>query len=38
MILRCAFEVAGAKTVVSSLWKVDDRATATLMQHFYENY
>ena len=38
MSLRRAFEVAGAKTVVSSLWKVEDRATATLMGHFYENY
>jgi len=36
--LRRGFAVAGAKTVVSSLWKVDDRATATLMRHFYENY
>jgi CHAT domain-containing protein len=38
MSLRRAFEVAGARTVVSSLWKVDDRAAATLMKHFYENY
>jgi len=38
MSLRRAFEVAGAKTVVSSLWKVDDRATATLMAQFYKNY
>ncbi|HEX9793116.1 MAG TPA: tetratricopeptide repeat protein, partial [Planctomycetota bacterium] len=38
MSLRRAFEVAGAKTVVSSLWKIDDRATATLMRWFYENY
>jgi CHAT domain-containing protein len=38
MSLRRAFEVAGAKTVISSLWKVDDRASATLMRTFYENY
>jgi len=36
--LRRGFAVAGARTVVSSLWKVDDRAAATLMRHFYENY
>ncbi len=38
MSLRRAFEVAGARTVVSSLWKVDDRAAATLMGDFYRNY
>lgn len=36
--LRRAFEVAGAKTVVSSLWQVDDEATVDLMTRFYENY
>lgn len=38
MSLRRAFEVAGTKTVVSSMWKVDDRATAQLMKWFYQNY
>jgi tetratricopeptide (TPR) repeat protein/CHAT domain-containing protein len=38
MSLRRAFEVAGARTVISSLWKVDDRAAAELMKAFYENY
>lgn len=38
MSLRRAFEVAGAQTVVSSLWKVDDRASARIMAHFYQNY
>jgi CHAT domain-containing protein len=34
--LTHAFMSAGAKSVVASLWKVDDRATAVLMAHFYE--
>ncbi len=37
MSLRRAFSVAGADTVVSSLWKVDDQATAQLMKDFYAN-
>ncbi|NQU49144.1 MAG: CHAT domain-containing protein, partial [Planctomycetes bacterium] len=37
MSLRRAFEVAGARTVVSSLWKVDDQSTANLMSYFYQN-
>jgi len=35
--LRRAFMVAGAKTLVMSLWKVPDLATAFLMDRFYDN-
>jgi CHAT domain-containing protein len=34
--LTHAFMSAGSKSVVASLWKVDDRATAVLMTHFYD--
>jgi CHAT domain-containing protein len=33
--LTRGFMYAGATTVVASLWKVDDEATAELMKHFY---
>lgn len=33
--LTRGFMYAGAPRVVASLWKVDDRATAELMKHFY---
>ncbi len=35
--LAHAFLQAGAKSLLVSLWKVDDRATAMLMQRFYED-
>jgi hypothetical protein len=34
--LTRGFMYAGASSVVASLWKVDDEATAELMKHFYE--
>ena len=35
--LTRGFMYAGSPRVVSSLWKVDDAATAVLMKHFYQN-
>jgi CHAT domain-containing protein len=35
--LTRGFMYAGASSVVASLWKVDDEATADLMKHFYTN-
>lgn len=37
MSLTNAFLHAGARRVVASLWKVDDEATAELMQRFYQH-
>jgi len=35
--LTHSFISAGSKSVVASLWKVDDRATAALMDEFYQS-
>jgi CHAT domain-containing protein len=36
--LQRALQIAGARTTVTSLWKVDDAATQALMVEFYRNY
>ncbi len=37
MGLQRSFHVAGARTVVSTLWNVPDAATRNLMERFYDN-
>ena len=36
--LQRGFKLAGANTLLMSLWKVDDNATQKLMTEFYRNY
>ncbi len=33
-----AFQYAGAKNVLFSLWKINDFSTSEIMRHFYSNY
>jgi CHAT domain-containing protein len=36
--LQRAFQLAGARSVMGSLWKISDEATVTFMETFYKSY
>jgi CHAT domain-containing protein len=36
--IQRGFQVAGARTTVASLWKVNDEVTGRIMEEFYRNY
>ena len=35
--LARAFQIAGARSIVTALWAIPDRATQFFMEHFYHN-
>ena len=35
--LARAFQIAGARSIVTALWAIPDRATQCFMEHFYDN-
>ncbi len=35
--LAHAFNYAGSKSILTSLWKIDEKSTATIINYFYEN-
>ncbi len=36
--IQRAFQVAGARSTIATLWKVNDEATRRIMEEFYRNY
>jgi tetratricopeptide (TPR) repeat protein/CHAT domain-containing protein len=36
--IQRAFQVAGVRTTIATLWKVNDEATRRIMEEFYRNY
>jgi CHAT domain-containing protein len=36
--MQRAFQIAGARNTIATLWKVNDAATKLIMQEFYKNY
>ncbi|MBK7650041.1 MAG: CHAT domain-containing protein [Flammeovirgaceae bacterium] len=36
--LQRAFQLAGAQSIMGSLWKISDEATVTFMETFYKTY
>ena len=37
MSMARAFAYSGSKSIITSLWSVDDPATSQVMQNFYKN-